>query len=222
MPRTLALLAAAVLALPACERLFDRGAKQAGEAAEKKLKTGDFRGAASLYESALDGTPKSAEIHYRLALLYADKLGSPLDALHHFERYLDFAPTGAHAKEAKDFRKENEGKLLATLSKASPLTAEEARLRNANLALTQQLNLLRAQKAATPAPLPPGMKRGEQVQKPVPPGARTHTVVKGETLATIAKKYYKSSGRWRDIQAANFYSLEGTATIHAGMTLIIP
>ena len=64
--------------------------------------------------------------------------------------------------------------------------------------------------------------RGEPVQKPIPPGARTHVVQPGETLSTIAQKYFKNKARWKDIQDANFNSLEGTAKIKPGMTLIIP
>jgi nucleoid-associated protein YgaU len=78
------------------------------------------------------------------------------------------------------------------------------------------------QKSITPVAPPAGGKKGEQVQKPVPPGGRTHVVVAHETLATIAAKYYKNKARWKDIQDANFYSVDGTAKIRPGMTLYIP
>lgn len=217
------LCVAAAVGLTGCERLFDKGTKQDVAAADKKAASGEMQSAIKLYESALDGTSKTAEVHYKLALIYADKLKSPLDALHHFERYLDLAPSGAYAKEARAYRKEGEQKLLTSLTKGSPVTQDEAvRLKNDNLALRKALVELRAQKNATPPPTPKGMKKGEQVQKPIPPGTRTHTVQSGETLASIASKYYKSKARWRDIQDANFYSLEGTAKIKPGMQLIIP
>jgi nucleoid-associated protein YgaU len=79
-----------------------------------------------------------------------------------------------------------------------------------------------AKAAAIAAQIPAGVKKGEQVQKPIPAGARTHVVEPHETLASIAQKYYKSKARWKQIQDANFYPLEGTATIKPGMTLIIP
>jgi hypothetical protein len=217
------LLAALLCGATACDRLFDKGSKQDIDAADQKVKSGDVQGAIKLYEGALDGSAKTADVHYKLALLYADKLASPLDAMHHFSRYLALAPAGAHAKEAKDYRREGEGKLLAAYSKGSPLNQDEAaRLRNQNLALQKSLAELRAQKSATPASLPPGVKKGEQVQKPIPAGGRTHVVVAKETLATIAAKYYKNKARWKDIQDANFYSVDGTAKIRPGMTLYIP
>lgn len=217
------LLAALLCAATGCERLFDKGSKQSTDTADKKVKAGDVQGAIKLYEGSLDGSAKTADVHYKLALLYADKVGSPVDAMHHFSRYLALAPSGIHAKEAKDYKREGEAKLLASYAKGSPLNQDEAvRLRNQNLQLQKSLAELRAQKAATPVPLPPGVKKGEQVQKPIPPGGRKHVVVAKETLATIAAKYYKNKARWKDIQDANFYSVEGTAKIRPGMTLYIP
>jgi LysM repeat protein len=221
-PRRLAgiCLALAALCLPACDRLFDKGSKEDVVAADKKAAAGDFKAAIALYEESLDGTPQSAESHYKMALLYDDKLKSPLDALHHMERYLELAPTGLHAKDAKEYKKEGEIKLLTQLSKGSPITQQEAvRIKNDNQLLREQLTALRAQKALPAATV---NAKGEAVQKPIPPGARTHTVQSGETLSTIAAKYYKNKARWKDIQDANFNSLEGTVKIKPGMTLIIP
>jgi LysM repeat protein len=215
-----ALAALAALLFPACDRLFDKGSKDDVIAADKKVAAGDFYGAASRYEAALDGTSASAEVHYKLAVLYEEKLKSPINALHHMERYLDLAPNGTHARDAKAYKKEGEAKLLAQLSKGSPVTQQDAvRLRNENQLLREQLTAVRAQKNLPAATV---NAKGEPVQKPIPPGARTHTVQSGETLSMIAQKYYKNKGRWKDIQDANFNSLEGTAKIRAGMTLIIP
>lgn len=213
-------LALATLLLPACDRIFDKGSKDDVAAADKKAAAGDYRTAVSLYEAALDGTAKTAEVHYKLALLYDDKLKSPLDALHHMDRYLELAPTGAHVRDAKAYKKEGETKLLTQISKGSPATQQEAvRLKNDNQLLREQLTALRAQKALPPATV---NAKGEAVQKAIPPGARTHTVQAGETLSTIAQKYYKNKTRWKDIQDANFNSLDGTVKIKPGMTLIIP
>ena len=207
-----------------CERLFDKGSAKSIEAAEKEASAGNYTAAVRLYEYALDGTPKTAEVHYKLALIYADKLKSPLDALHHFNRYVILSPSGPHAKEAHDFRSEGERKLLEKLTDGTPFTQQDAvKLKNQNLELIKALAECRAAKAAAAAAqLPSGMKKGDQVQKPVPPGARTHVVEAHETLASIAQKYYKSKARWKEIQDANFYPMEGTAKIKPGMTLVIP
>lgn len=212
--------ALAILSLSACDRLFDKGSQEDVYVADKKMAAGDYRAAASMYEAALDGTAKTAEVHYKLALLYDDKLKSPLDALHHMDRYLELAPSGPHVRDAKAYKKEGEIKLLTQLSKGSPITQQDAaRLKNDNQILREQLTALRAQKAIPVATM---NGKGEPVQKPIPPGARTHTVQPGETLSTISQKYFKNKARWKDIQDANFNSLDGTVKIKPGMTLIIP
>jgi tetratricopeptide (TPR) repeat protein len=213
------------LSFCSCEQLFDQGRSKNFETAKKKAADGDFHGAIAYYEASLDTSPESAETHYLMGLIYADKLRSPMDALHHFERYLRLAPRGKYVKEARAYRKEGEQKLLSTLTKGSPNNQQEAvrLLKNDNLSLRNALVELRAKKNAMPPPKSPeGRKKGEQVQRPVPPGSRTHVVKSGETLAVLAVKYYKSKNRWKDIQDANFYALEGTATIKPGMVLIIP
>ena len=213
--------ALAVLLLPGCNRLFDKGSEENVYAGDKKAAAGDYRAAVALYEAAIDGTAKTAEVHYKLALLYDDKLKSPIDALHHMDRYLELAPpTSTHLRDARAYRKEGEAKLLTQLSNGSPITQQDAvRLKNENQILREQVAALRAQKA-----LPAGEvnAKGEPVQKPIPPGARTYTVQPGDTLAKISRHFYNTSVRARDIQDANFNSLDGTVKIKAGMVLIIP
>ncbi len=219
-PCASALLVLAVLALPGCDRLFEKGAKGTAASADKKVSTGDFRGAVRLYEDSLDGTAQSAETHYKLALVYADKLRSPLDAVHHCDRYLELAPSGAHAKDAKSLKKESENKVLIQLSNGTPTTQAEAiRLKNENQMLLEKLATLRAQRTATPAPV---AVKGELPPKPAPPGSRTYTVKAGDTLAKISRQFYKNSVRARDIQAANSALLGGTEKIKPGMVLVIP
>ena len=208
----------AALLLSGCERLFDKGAKENLAGAEKKAKAGDFRGAIKLYEAALDGTEQTAEVHYRLAVIYDEKLKSPVDALHHFERYLALAPKGPFAKEALAYKKEGDLKLLNSLNKGAPMTQDEAvKLKNDNLALRKQIVELREQKKfAQTAPT-----KGDP-KTPLPPGARTHVVQSGETLAAISQKYYKTRNRAQDILDANQNQLGKKSTIKPGQTLIIP
>ena len=214
------LLAVVLLAATGCDRLFDKGSKDDSTAAQKKAAAGDFRAAVQLYEASLDGTAKTADTHYRLALLYSDKLKQPIDAFHHLDRYLDLAPKGGHAKDAGSLKKEVENKLRVKLSDGTPSTqAEAVRLKNENQMLLEKLAALRNQK---PAPQAASNVKGEPEKKPIPPGSRTYTVKTGDTLAKIARQFYKNSARSKDIQDANFYQLSGTVKIKPGMVLIIP
>ena len=107
--------------------------------ADDKVAAGNFVEAIGLYESTLDGSPGSAEVHYRLALLYDDKMNDPLHALHHFKRYLTIAPDGAHANDVKNFMKRDEltySDQFVRRHRRVP-RAEAARLRNENLGITK-------------------------------------------------------------------------------------
>jgi len=202
-------------ALAGCDRLFPRDSARAVTEADKKVSTGDFRGALRLYESALDGTARTADAHYKLALLYDGKLKKPRDAMHHLDRYLELSPAGDHAREAKKLRDENESRLAAAQQSGAPMSqAEAVKLKNRNADLEKRLVELQTRKPATP------LVRGK-TDKP-PPGARFHTVEPGDTLASISRKYYKTAVKAKDILDANYNSLGGKDTIRAGQHLIIP
>ncbi len=204
---------------PKGDARFHRGLTEA----DKRLSTEDLEGAVRVYESLLDGTPRTAESHYRLGHVYADKLKDPLGALYHFTRYVAVSPDGPFAKEAKSFQKEGELLLLAHLGKGAPLTQEEAaRLKNENLKLRKTLEELRAIKTPPPTTGVIAGKPGEVPQRPIPHGARTHKVQPGETLGVIAQKYYKNKNRWKEIQEANFYSSDAAAKLKPGQDLYIP
>src|SRR5437660_10924251 len=126
--------------LGACDRIGTSRYAQLMQDAESKSARGDFARAINLYEAALDDSPRCAEIHYKLALLYDDKMNDPLNALHHFKRYLTLSPNGSHANDVKNFMKGDEIALLTSLSGDSVVTrAEAARLRNENLNLRKEL-----------------------------------------------------------------------------------
>lgn len=60
---------------------------------------------------------------------------------------------------------------------------------------------------------------------PAPPAAsaaRTHTIVAGDTLQGLAKKYYNDASRWNEILAANRDALGAKQTLIIGRKLSIP
>src|SRR5438876_9421489 len=127
--------------LSACDRMVTSRNTRLVKEADWKAAQGDYLWAINLYEAALDGTPQSAEVHFKLALLYDDKMNDPLHALHHFKRYLVLNPEGSHAAEVRDFMKRDEVALGTSLSGDSVVTrAEAARLRNENLNLHREID----------------------------------------------------------------------------------
>lgn len=275
----------AVAALSGCDLLTvsqtGRNIREGNEA----MVRGEVQKALQNYEAALDGTMLSAEAHYRLGLLYEDKLKNEVAALHHFERYLELAPQGQFATDVKGYVDRLRLMIVSRLSEGPVMPAREAtRLKNENLALKQQLAELRQQApaartspatvrpapptpavtpnmvvAATPPPAPaaavpaePEVRRALPVNAtaaaPVnegdtprvtpitPAGAvsaapaaaaggapvRTYQVKSGDTLAAIARQFYKNSGQWPKILEANKGTLEDPTKLKPGMVLVIP
>ncbi|MCW5547943.1 MAG: LysM peptidoglycan-binding domain-containing protein [Opitutaceae bacterium] len=80
----------------------------------------------------------------------------------------------------------------------------------------------------TMAPLSPRPAAAEPAAPPPaspPPAAETarlHVVVKGDTLFSLAQRYYNDRSRWRDIYAANRDQMPNENALRLGMTLKIP
>lgn len=276
----------AVAALSGCDLLTvsqtGRNIREGNEA----MVRGEVQKAQQNYEAALDGTMLSAEAHYRLGLLYEDKLKNEVAALHHFERYLELAPQGQFATDVKGYVDRLRLMIVSRLSEGPVVPAREAtRLKNENLALKEQLAELRQQApaartspaalrpapppipaatpgmvvAATPPPAPavavpaaPEVRRAlpvnataaapvsegdtPRVTPIIPAGAvsaapaaaaggapvRTYQVKSGDTLAAIARQFYKNSGQWPKILEANKATLEDPKRLKPGMVLVIP
>ncbi len=53
-------------------------------------------------------------------------------------------------------------------------------------------------------------------------GARYHTVAKGDTLYSLARRYYSKQRRWKDIYEANRNQISDPNKIRVGQRLLIP
>lgn len=205
-------------ALAGCDRLGNPRYAQLMRDADNKSAQGDFERAVNLYEAALDDSPRGAEVHYKLALLYDDKLNDPVSALHHFKRYLALSPNGPHAKDVKDSIKRDEIAALTQLSGDSVITrAEAARLRNENLTLHKQLEeRASARTALEKSEGNDGRKSGSKK------AGQTYVVQSGDTLVSISRKFYKSPKRWKAILEANKKNIRDPKDLTIGQTLVIP
>ncbi|MEY3480918.1 MAG: hypothetical protein RIQ71_1693 [Verrucomicrobiota bacterium] len=267
--RIFAVLAAAFL-LAGCDLLTlsqaGRGIREGNESVER----GDFNKAVECYEAALDGTMLTAEAHYRLGLVYEDKLKNEVAALHHFERYLELAPQGQFATEVKGYVERLRLVIVSRLAEGNVVPAREAaRLKNENLELRQELAVFREQQGkmkpgaaravATPTPAPrsplaaipagtppslaPEVMPEPEVRRALPATAvlpaapataavtpapsapaapKSHTVVSGDTLSKISRKYYGNSADWQKIADANKAILPDPKKLKLGMVLTIP
>ena len=246
-PRLIAITTAAFL-LAGCDRLGIRNDPQKQlQLGADRLAARDFRGAVSAYENALDGTPRTAEAHFRLALIYYDNLQDPIGAIHHFRRYLEISADGPLAKQARTNVARAEMNLSTSLANGTLVSRGEAtRIRSENLQLKQQLAIAKA--ATSPAgrgsakgaavdmdevatgsrPSSPGSQRAaaaaavKEAERKAIPETRTYKVQPGDTLQGISRKFYQTPNRAADILDANINALPDESKLRSGMTLIIP
>jgi len=207
--------------LAGCDRVGGSRYDQLIQDADSKSAQGDFARAVDLYEAALEDSEslRKAELHYKLALLYDDKLNDPVSALHHFRRCLTLSPNGPHVKDVKESIQRDEIAALTALSGDSVITrAEAARLRNENLTLHKELET----RVASPRIGSEKSQTNEAKKAGAKKAARTYVVQSGDTLFSISRKLYKSPRHWKDILEANKKNIRDPKDLTVGQTLIIP
>jgi tetratricopeptide (TPR) repeat protein len=207
--------------LAGCDRVGGSRYAQLIQDADSKSAQGDFARAVDLYEAALEDSEslRKAELHYKLALLYDDKLNDPVSALHHFRRCLTLSPNGPHVKDVKESIQRDEIAALTALSGDSVITrAEAARLRNENLTLHKELET----RVASPRIGSEKSQTNEAKKAGAKKAARTYVVQSGDTLFSISRKLYKSPRHWKDILEANKKNIRDPKDLTVGQTLIIP
>jgi nucleoid-associated protein YgaU len=59
-------------------------------------------------------------------------------------------------------------------------------------------------------------------EAPAPQAERTYTVVKGDSLSKIAKRFYGDAQQWRRIYEANRDQIQNPDLIHPGQTFRVP
>ena len=191
--------------------------------ADNKSAQGDFERAINLYEAALDDSEstRNAEVHYKLAVLYDDKLNDPVSALHHFKRYLALSPNGTHANEVKNSIKHDEVAALTALSGDSVIARSEvARLQNENLNLRKEFETRTTASRIAPEK---SKANGASSKKNTSKKAdRTYVVRPGDTLFSISRKFYKSPKHWKQILEANRKNIRDAKKLTVGETLLIP
>jgi len=207
--------------LAGCDRVGSSRYAQLIQDGDSKSALGDFARAVDLYEAALEDSEslRKAEVHYKLALLYDDKLNDPVSALHHFRRYLALSPNGPHVRDVKESIQRDEIAALTALSGDSVITrAEAARLRNENLTLHKELET----RVASPRIGSEKSQTNEAKKAGAKKAAQIYVVQSGDTLFSISRKLYKSPKHWKEILEANKKNIRDPKDLSVGQTLIIP
>ncbi len=180
----------------------------------------NFPAAIQEYESALRANPSVARAHMEIGLLYLDKLGDPVSAIFHFQKFLNARPNTNNRDQILTYIDKAKIDFAITLPNSTAQNADEySRLKKENVELRQALAQYQSSLAATretiattpratvqtdpfdPVPSVPSVPPSTTHQsspypqtRPQPTAsssaARSHVIVSGDSLWKIAKTYY--------------------------------
>lgn len=201
--------------------------------ATRKAQEQDYEAAIALYREALRTSPRSAKAHLQLGMIYDDVYKDPIRAVYHYERYLELRPDAEKRDLVNDWATRLRRDLAADGSGGVPgRTIEVAQLQQEVRQLHHQVGQLeqdrdrlrRELQARDEMPLP-GVQLPEEIGPELPGqgpvatrgGARTYTVVAGDTLWGIARRHGTSV---EALSAANKF--RDSDILRPGQTLNIP
>jgi len=193
---------------------------------------GDFHVAETFYNKTLRALPNAGQAHLELGVLCDEKLGDPIAAIYHYRQFLELEPNSDRRQVVEGYIERAKLALAAKLPAATGADPGELlRLQSENSALRQENASLRAHAAEvehatnavtssgpSPAMVPPLVT----TNPPPATGARTHTVQKGDTLFSIAVRYYGTRSAWEKIYSANRTTLPSKDQLKIGQQLVIP
>ena len=212
--------------------------------AKKASELQDFRAAAGFYQKALQSDPQLARAHLELGLLYDEKLGDPIAAIYHYREYLELEPKSDKRQLVEDFIERGKLSLASNLSQTPTVDpADLTRLQNEKAALMQENATLRTRvaelektmvtTAAVPiatasSPASAGAVASSSATDAVADSSaetykpHTHIVQKGDTLQSLALKYYGTRSAWDKIFQMNRNVLASKDQLRIGQQLVIP
>jgi tetratricopeptide (TPR) repeat protein len=210
--------------------------------AKKMCQSGDYQAAAGLYENALRADPQSAPAHLELGLLYDEKLGDPIAAVYHYRQYLALRPDSDKRQLVQDFIERARLSLAAKLPEAPTVDPNQvARLQSENAGLMQENITLRARVAELERAVAARPSGAQDSAADIASSARvtqaamvassavvdaskpkTHIVQKGDTLQSLALKYYGTRSAWDKIYQANRNVLPSKDQLKIGQQLMLP
>ncbi len=191
----------------------------------------DWNKAETAFKQALENEPKMARPHLDLALIYQQYKLNYVHAIYHYDRYLELRPN----TEKTEFIQEQKGKVERALAnhyvdQSKDMRQAEAQLKQVqqeNTELKQQLAVLQAKPVIAVAQAQPEAQKTvtETVPKSVTrtdtAAHQIYTVVAGDNLTKIAKKFYGNDD-YDAIYQANKDRMKSPGDLRVGQTLVIP
>lgn len=205
------------------------------------------REAMEAFYKVVNSRSEAPESHLELGVL-AMRLDMPLDAIYHYRQYLRQSQTSNNDKLVEDQIRGATKKFLSQQpggfdsgGTGPDIEGKYDAMRKENDALKREIQLLRSRIAELEVRLGnrerTEPRSGEQVNprsgsghadtaENTSVGTRTiparHTIVRGDTLERISRKYYGTPQRWRDIYNYNRKKLSTPNALKPGDTLDLP
>ena len=198
--------------------------------------------ALSAFLRVIDARRDAPESHFEAGYIYLNALKDPVQAIYHFERYLQLKPSSPQAKQVrqlietaqKEFARQlpaqpYEGELdrIDMMELVNSLKLENDRLKNQLVAAQKRLQQLEsivggARRSSSGTTLETEQSNAgysSPVQSSVP---RSYTVKSGDSLSSISRDVYGTPSRWIDIYQANRDRLSSENALRVGQELRIP
>ena len=215
--------------------------------AQRKLREGDNERALVGFLKVIDKRKEAPESHLEAGRLYLTHVGDPIEAIHHFRKYLVHKPNSPHAESVeqlintaqKDFARQLPGQpfqndldrldLMELLKQAQQenvkLKRDLLRARK-TIAQLEKSQTIRSSAALSPPRSYNSEGLGQSSRQSDFTNAasvpKTYTVEAGDTLTKISTKVYGVSSRWRDIYVANRDIMPNENALKIGQVLKIP
>lgn len=220
-----------LLALCGCEK--DAKSTEAKEERSPLIKQGqaymeikDYGKAEAAFKQAIENDPRMARPHLDLATIYHQYKPDYISSIFYYKRYLELRPDS----EKTEFIQEQIEKVqialanaILTQSGAVKAIQELQQLRKENADLKRQLAsqpkaaVQTAQRKSVTQTVPKSAKPAASTQS----SHQIYTVVSGDNLTKIAKKFY-GDGEYEAIYQANRDRMKSPGDLRVGQTLVIP
>jgi len=209
-----------------------------------------YQKAAEAFRKCLRLTPEATQAHLQLAMLYDDHLGKPIQAMYHYQLFIDNSNNAknvdiarqslqklqeSYAKnilnEAGGFesaqKSETTNKRIKELIRQKRIILSKLKEVNADLIRTRQrLTAALGKEHSVSSNTDQRSEMSEEKRESPRQGAtedvRTHTVQRGDTLIKLCRKYYGTGQYWDELLRYNTTILHGDTTLKPGMKLRIP
>lgn len=216
----------------------DKGAKtsEAKEERNPLVKQGqaymeikDWNQAEKAFKQALENNPGMARPNLDLATIYHQYKPDYIRSIFYYQRYLELRPDSEKAEFIQEQIEKVQtalAKAILTQSGAFKAIQERDQLRQENATLKRQLAAQPQAASSTQTATSAAPKKS--VTQTIPKSAKStetthqiYTVISGDNLTKIAKKFY-GDGEYDAIYQANRDRMKDAGDLRVGQTLIIP